>query len=223
MRNKPIPATLLLLAGGKGSRMGGNKLYLSHDGLPLIDRLLARTARLFAGAVLAVGAGEAPRVWKSLAPVIDSYNITVAEDRARGRGPLEGLFNSLSAARTEWGFLYACDMPAPQEAAIRTLWSLTPGDCDVSAVCLDGYLSATHAFYRKTCLQAVDETISGALDSGRGGAKIISFYEKTRLNVVREESFAHLPGWKRSFGNVNTREELREALTELEEGGARLF
>lgn len=214
MRNAKIPASLILLAGGKGSRMGGNKLYLSRDGLPLVKNLLDRLPHLFQEVVLSVGAGESGYAADVLAPLIATFQIIVTEDRASARGPLEGLFNSLSAMGGEWGFLYACDMPSPQEAAIRTLWACTPPQCDVSAVRLDGRLSALHAFYRKSCLKAIDCAISEAQGSRRGGAKIISFYDNIELNVVGEASFAHLPGWRKSFNNFNTPEELREIYSE---------
>lgn len=217
MRNAKIPASLILLAGGKGSRMGGNKLYLSRDGFPLVKNLLDRLAHLFQEVVLSVGTGESGYATDVLAPLIAAFQIIVTEDRASGRGPLEGLFNSLTAAGSEWGFLYACDMPSPQEAVIRTLWACTPPRCDVSAVRLNGRLSALHAFYRRSCLKTIDGAISDALNSRRGGAKIISFYDKIELNVVGEASFAHLPGWKKSFGNFNTPEELRDIYSALDD------
>lgn len=217
MRNAKIPASLILLAGGKGSRMGGNKLYLSMDGLPLVKNLLDRLGHLFQDVVLSVGAGESGRAADILAPLVAAYQIIITEDRAAGRGPLEGLFNALTAAGSEWSFLYACDMPSPQEAAIRTLWACTPPGCDVSAVRLDGHLSAMHAFYRKSCRKAIDNAISEALNSSRGGAKIVAFYDKIELNVVEETAFAHLPGWRKSFSNFNTQEEFRGIYSGLDD------
>ena len=213
MKNKKkIGATLLVLGGGKGERMGGNKFFLSVDGEPVARRMLTIGA-FFESVVFCVGFGEeeaAERVLRALGARV----ARVTEDRAPGRGPLEGLRQGLAAMETAWGFLLGIDMPGASEAAIRQMWALTGPDDDVSCFAENGRPNALHAFYRKTCLPQVDAALAGEKreksekKSARGGPKIISFYKDVRVREIVDADLAHLPGWRRSFDNFNSPEEL---------------
>ncbi|MDL2298046.1 molybdenum cofactor guanylyltransferase [Synergistaceae bacterium OttesenSCG-928-D05] len=211
--------SLLLLGGGEGSRMGGNKLFLSQDGAPLLAQLIGRLAPLFADIFLAVAAGEKEKILTAMPGLNTEYRVTLCEDRMPGRGPLEGLRNALAAMNTEWGFLYACDMPAPQEAVIRHQWSAVPHDSDVSCMRIDNHILALHAFYRKTCLPHIERALDAAEGQKRRGARIVSFYDQVRVQVLEEREISHLPGYKKSFENYNTPEELRMSLLNAELGG----
>ena len=209
---KRLPVSLLLLAGGRGRRMGGNKLYLTHEFSFLVENLLVRMSPLFSDIVLCIGSKEGETVKKLMSPLLEKYQIKLAEDRAAERGPLEGLHQGLNTMESEWGFLFGCDMPTPQEAVIRQIWSQTPPEAQVSAVRLDGYVMALHAFYRKDCTPTIDTAITQGMKEKRGGARIISFYDQIKLHVVDEKSLAILPGYKKSFANFNTPEELRKVI-----------
>lgn len=204
-----LNATLLLLGGGSGQRMGGNKLFLAVDGVPLLAAVAERTCNLFGDTVLCVGHGERAPAMARVGDIVRKYDMSIVEDRAEGRGPLEGLRQGLAAMRTEWGFLLGVDMPCVQEAVVRQMWATTPDAADVTIARQGGRLNALHAFYRATCLARIDGSLNGGARTGRGGAKILSFLDNVAVNVVEETAFAHLPGYRRSFENCNTRAELR--------------
>ncbi len=207
-KDSRIPASALVLAGGRGTRMGGNKLFLAQDGAPLLENLIARLAQVFREVVLCVGHAESGRARTLLSSFASARDVALAEDRAFGRGPIEGLRQGLSAMRAEWGFLIGCDMPTPQEAVIRQLWAATPVDADATVVRLDGYPMSLHAFYRKSCLPHIDRVMIDGPRTKRGGAKLTAFYADIALNVVEESTLAALPGYKKSFAGFNTQEEL---------------
>lgn len=202
-----LPASALLLAGGKGERMGGNKFFLTIDGEPLLGGLIARLALVFPEIVLCAGHGEIERAKSFLSPYERDVRLTFTEDRAPRRGPIEGLRQGLAAMRAQWGFLIGCDMPSPQEAVIRLMWAATR-DSDAVAARLDGYPMSLHAFYRKSCLPRIDRVIADGPHTIRGGPKITSFFADVRLRVIEELSLAALPVYRRSFAGYNTREEL---------------
>ncbi len=211
----PLPATALVLAGGRGCRMGENKLYTKVDGAFLLSRLLAKLAVCFSATLLCVGAGEAEQAAALLSPIPERFGASFAEDRAPGRGPLEGLRQGLAAMRTEWGFLLGVDMPALREDVVRAMWSSIPPGTEVAAPRIDGRLTALHAFYGKTCLPLVDAAQENAPKTARGGARIMSFYETARLHIVEEEIFSGLPDYRKSFENYNTKKELGDLLTHI--------
>lgn len=203
-----LPASALVLAGGRGTRMGGNKLFLAQDGAPLLENLIARLAQVFCEIVLCVGHGESGRASAFLSSFAGERGIALAEDRAPDRGPIEGLRQGLAAMRTDWGFLIGCDMPTPQEAVIRQMWATTPTDADATVARLDDYPMSLHAFYRKSCLPHIDRVMIDGPRTKRGGAKLTAFYADIRLNVVEEPTLAALPGYRKSFAGFNTQQEL---------------
>ena len=84
---------------------------------------------------------------------------------------------------------------------MRTMWTARRQDSDVICARLGGFLEPLHAFYSASCLPAVQE----ALISGQ--RKLKSFYDSVRVTVVEEITLSHLPGYRRSFMDVNTPEE----------------
>jgi molybdopterin-guanine dinucleotide biosynthesis protein A len=82
----------LVLAGGQGTRLGGvDKAFVVLDGVPLLDRLLARLGRQ-AGMVAISANGDPARFSK--------YGLAVLPDgRFAGKGPLAGVAAGLAWAR----------------------------------------------------------------------------------------------------------------------------
>ncbi len=213
-----LPAGALLLAGGRGTRMGGNKLFLSVEDVPLLERLLERMAPIFNEVVLCVGWDEEPATRTLFGGLLERYAVTVASDRVCGRGPIEGLRQGLAAMACEWGFLLGCDMPFLQEAVVRMLWKHTPAAAQVSAFRLDGYLMPLHAFYRRDCVSAIDGAIARAerrRSPLRGDLKLKAFYSDVTVHEVPEQTLAILPGYRKSFSGVNTPEELQGVSDEV--------
>ena len=192
-----LHASLLLLAGGRGSRMGGrNKLYLEVGGSLLIERTLRRISPLFSETLLLVACGEADAVRADFASLIGGYTVSLVEDRVRGRGPLEGLCRGLSRMSEEWGFLLGCDMPTPQEDTIRGLYRHCGNNTDAVIAELKGYLEPLHAFYNRRCAAAAERAIA------RGDRRIKQFYNDIRLTAVKEEALSG--DYEGSFFNLNT-------------------
>lgn len=99
---KPQFATACVLAGGRGRRMEGrDKLALSLGGERLLARI-ARQLRLHFSDILAIS---------SRPEAFDGLQYRVVPDTLGLGGPLAGLHAGLKAARSEWIYLVACDMP----------------------------------------------------------------------------------------------------------------
>lgn len=95
----PSGATGLILAGGKSSRMGQEKLALEVGGVPLISRVRA-ALEPSCREIIVVGNGA------------DTPGLRRVRDRRAGReGPLAGLEAGLGAASFTQVFVAAGDMP----------------------------------------------------------------------------------------------------------------
>src|SRR5437764_14574009 len=92
---------LVVLAGGKSSRMGRPKAWLPFHGQPMLARVLDRLAPLFEERVIVRAPGqELPEV-----------PARFVEDEEPGLGPLAGLLAGLSAVTRPLAFAVSCDAP----------------------------------------------------------------------------------------------------------------
>ena len=96
--------TGLILAGGRGQRLGGvDKGLQPWRGLPLVDHALARLAPQV-GAVMISANRNAPAYASRVARVL-------ADDSGDFPGPLAGILAGLRAASTPWLAVVPCDSP----------------------------------------------------------------------------------------------------------------
>jgi molybdopterin-guanine dinucleotide biosynthesis protein A len=96
--------TGLLLAGGRGRRVGGaDKGLLLLDGKPLALHTLRRLRPQVATVLISANRNAA--FYQQWAPVI-------ADEDDDLRGPLAGLLAALGACPTEWLAIAPCDVPA---------------------------------------------------------------------------------------------------------------
>lgn len=195
--DRKMEISAVVLAGGRGERMGKEKLFLSVDSTPLVERVL-RAVQLFAGEILlSVASRQVAPALGSLSDIIRKYGIRLVEDRAAGRGPLEGIASGLAFAKFKWSFVCACDMPFLSPDVIQMLWK--GGDQSASVILprIGGYLEPLHAFYSLRALSAARSLLD------RGERKISTLYDEVPVSIVEEEAFAGLYGFRRSFYNVN--------------------
>lgn len=118
-------ASLLIIAGGKSSRMGRDKRFLSYDGEGLLERLARRAAALpFAERCLCVEERT-----PALQDIAERYGLTLVEDGVQGRGPMEGLMRGLSKIEAGYALAVSCDMPFLELEALSPLLKAAKGGC----------------------------------------------------------------------------------------------
>lgn len=97
-------ATLVILAGGHGRRMGRPKALLEVAGKPILRHLLDEIH--WPGATLLVTSSRLPQP-----PGAEGFDRRV-EDDVDDQGPLRGLLTGLRHVRTPLAVIATCDMPA---------------------------------------------------------------------------------------------------------------
>jgi len=202
MHRKALPASLVILAGGKGQRIGTNKLFLAVNGSFLIEKIINRLSPLFEETIMSVGVGQTSIAEGILERLPSCRHVKLVEDDFDGRGPLEGLRCALRAQGTPWAFVMGCDMPYIKEEVVTFLWQFCKEDSDVVCARLRGFLEPLHAFYSHSCLSAVEKSMD------KGALSLKGFYDDARVFVVEEEKLALVDGYEISFMGINTKEEL---------------
>jgi molybdopterin-guanine dinucleotide biosynthesis protein A len=118
----------IVLAGGRSTRFGSDKLAASLDGVPLVRRAVEALTAVTDGVIVVLP----PGVERDDLP----EDVTVTHDAQEGEGPLAGLHTGLLAAvRTDQVIVAGGDMPELQPAVLRLLLD-TLDDASVDAVAL---------------------------------------------------------------------------------------
>ncbi len=212
-----LPVSAVVLAGGRGKRIGGNKLFLHVEGQAVLEVLLRRLSGWMAEMLLVVSPGEERAAEDLLEKLHRHEAVRVVQDRHGGLGPLAGLVRGMEAAQYDWIFALGCDMPDVHEAVARILWLrrlyLEAPWREYEAVLarIGGYLEPLHAFYRSSGR----DVFQGLLAQGR--RKIGDGFPEIAAAVVEEEDLSVIPGYRASFRNLNTSLQLAAWLRERRE------
>ena len=194
------PFTGVILAGGRSRRLGRNKALEEVGGIPLVSRVTT-VVESIASVVVLVVADDAQA---NVLPTPDDA-ITVL-DMHPDSGSLGGIFTGLTKAPTDWALVVACDMPFLNAQLLAYMSGLRE-NADIVIPVLDGWPEPTHAFYSKTCLSAMEES----LNSGR--LKITEFFASVTVKYLPQESIEAIDPERWSFFNVNTAYDLQKART----------
>lgn len=191
----------ILLVGGKSSRLGTDKARIKLDGRSAIAQQVAEKLLTLSDEVIVVTDGRR----------YDHLKVRWVSDVYLGAGPLGGLHSGLLAARSSHALVVACDMPFLNLALLRYMISL-PRDYDVLIPKLGHELEPLHAIYSRKCLQPIERLLKV------GRFKILDFFDQVIVRYLTEEEIERYDPDHRSFFNINTPDELIEAMTIIKKG-----
>jgi molybdopterin-guanine dinucleotide biosynthesis protein A len=118
-----------VLAGGRSTRFGADKLAAVHRGIPLLHHAVLRVGEV-CGEVAVVIAPGAP---EPTMPV--GAGVRFVHDAKEGDGPLAGLLSGLEGTSTELAIVAGGDMP-DLSAAVLVEMLRVAGEASVDAVAL---------------------------------------------------------------------------------------
>lgn len=130
--NQSPPITAVILAGGRGSRMGGaDKGLLRFQDRPLVEH--ARDAL----------APQVERILVSANRNVEQYGalgceVVQDEPTLAGAGPLAGIGAALERCQTDYLLTVPCDAPFLNEQLAIRLWRALQHDRSLAAVAHDG-------------------------------------------------------------------------------------
>jgi molybdopterin-guanine dinucleotide biosynthesis protein A len=119
----------IVLAGGRSSRFGRDKLAVQYHGRPLLHHAVFRLAEVCDEIVVVI----APDVAEPSMPM--SARVRAVRDDVEGEGPLAGAAAGLSALDAESALLVAGDMPELSVDVLREMIRIARG-VTVAAVAL---------------------------------------------------------------------------------------
>ena len=112
-----VLATGIVLAGGRSTRFGADKLAARIDGRPLLHHAILAVASVADEVVVVIGSdGARPSL-----PTDADVPVRVVRDAIAGRGPLAGLAAGLEAAHGSLALLVGGDQPWLSPAVLAEL------------------------------------------------------------------------------------------------------
>lgn len=195
--------TAVLLAGGRGERVGGDKANLVVGGETLLGRSLATLDRIGLPVVIALRQDQ-------VAP----HGRVVVRDVADVAGPLGGLIAALEAVTTEWAFLSAVDMPLLAPEVVPALFRLR-GPADVVIPRVAGRDHVLASLVRARVAPRLREA---SAEGERGVARALERLSPRYLTAVEllcDVELSRVDPALSSFANVNTPEDVASAESAL--------
>ena len=190
----------VILAGGRSRRLGRDKAVEPFGGQPLIRRVISQVEEFADEIVVSVADVE-----RAFELPLDEKHL-VAVDIYPEAGSLGGIYSGLYGSSHRWGLVVACDMPFLNRRLLEYMLSLRDG-CDAVVPMPGDYPEPTHALYSRACLPSIEARLKA------GNLKISGFFDEVRVRYVSEEEVRQFDPDLRSFFNVNSPEDLKEALS----------
>ena len=190
-------ATVIVLAGGKSSRMGADKRFVRMpDGRNLLTVAIEKARRVSTRVILSVAPGDT---------VSYVRGVELVQDEASALGPLSGLLSSLKRMKTRKAAVIPCDVPFLAVGLLSYLLRVSKG-FDV-AIPVWRQHQPLVGVYSKQVLPHLYQAIT------YGQLSIHMLLEDERLSVlrVRREELEEFGEPRMMFLNINTRKDLLRA------------
>ncbi len=188
----------IVLAGGKGLRLGQDKALETVGNKSLLQRVVSNLS-LFNCDVIIVTARE-----QSLLQSIDYPMLRMVTDTYPGKGALGGIYTGLAASDSFYNLVVACDMPFLNHDLLHYMMQLSLG-FDVVVPRLRDMVEPLHAVYSKDCLAPIESLLE------QGKLSITELFTLVRVRYVEAEEIDRFDTRHLSFFNINTEADLNMA------------
>lgn len=193
--------TGIILTGGEGKRFGKDKTEIKLNGELLIERIVSTLRKSF-GEVLIITTEKKLKIYERN---LSGLNVKVYPDVFPEKGAIGGIHSGLIFSSNYHSFFVGCDMPFLNSSLIEYFKKISEGN-DVVAAKFESGFEPLHAVYSKRCISYIEDMIK------KDNLRIFDFYNKVKLRIVREDEIRRYDPEKLSFFNINTEEDLKEAI-----------
>ena len=196
--------TGVVLAGGRGSRMGGrDKGLVELAGRPMVCQVLDVLAPQVDA--LLVNANRNAAQYRQL-----GYEV-IADRDGNYQGPLAGMLSGLRAARTPWAVFAPCDAPlTPVDLVARLGAARRRDDAELAVACDGVRLQPVFCLLATALADSIEAFLAG------GERKIDRWFAQHKMaSADFPEASADFPQGATLFANINTPDELAWAEEQL--------
>jgi len=193
-----LDLSCIVLAGGRGLRLGRNKALETIDHQTLIQRTVSSLLFLDAEIIVVTGAHNTEL------GVEDLGRVRVVLDAWPGRGPLVGIYTGLLNSRSEKNLVVACDMPFLNSRLIRFMAKASMG-YDAVVPRRGTEIEPLHSIYSNRCLIEVKNLLDEGVYSVR------ELLKRVKVRYIETQEIDCLDPQHLSFFNINNEDDLKRA------------
>jgi len=193
----------VILAGGRGRRIGSEKAFMEFFGKTLIERAVDLVQEVAQDVVVVARDEEQKAHLQSLVP---KSKANLVCDYVPDYGPVAALASGLESAEGEYALAVGCDLPFLNPSLIGELFRLVEGHDAAIPLREDGLLETLHAVY---CADRMALACRKAIENDQ--RRILAPLEGLQVACVPVGELRSLDPRLLSFFNINTGEDLAEA------------
>ena len=188
----------IVLAGGKGLRLGRDKVQEVVGSSNLLQRVVSQLGSFNNDIIVVTASG------KSLSQFSGYPRFRIVTDIYPGRGALGGIYTGLAVSNSLYNLVVACDMPFLNQALLRYMIQISSG-FDLVVPRVGDLVEPLHAVYSKSCLAPIE----GLLD--RGELRVSALFGLVKVRYVEADEIDSFDPKHLSFLNINTKADLAMA------------
>ncbi len=178
--------TGIILAGGKSTRMGSDKGFLSLNGMSFISGIVEAVKPLVS-TILLVGDNSD----------YDAFKLRRVEDIIKDAGPIAGLYSGLFHSETKYNMVLSCDIPLIKTSVLKLLIKEIDEQTDMVQLKSQNKTMPLVALYRKRCMYT---------------CKQLLLKDEKRLRKVADnlntKTITVAPEFEQYLQNINTKAQL---------------
>lgn len=180
--------TGIILSGGKSSRMGSDKGFISFNGKPFIQHVIEALEPLVSEIIIVSNHSD-----------YDAFNLRRIEDIITDAGPVSGISSGLKASKTIYNLVLSCDIPLIKSDVLQLIINQASEHADIIQVESHGKTMPLVGLYKTSCAETFIKLLNN--DERR---------LRYAVNQCRVKTIALPSELADCVMNVNTPEELKQ-------------
>ena len=188
----------IVLAGGRGLRLGRYKALVELDGESLVQRVVSKLSFLNSDIIIVLAKGQ------QLPQITGCQKLKIVTDAYPGSGPLIGIYTGLLNSESAYNLVVACDMPLLNQHLLGYMLKVSAG-FDVTIPRVGDFVEPLHAVYSKSCLEVIQKLL------GEDSLKIDRLLGMVRVRYIEVEEIDSFDPQHLSLFNINTEDDLKIA------------
>jgi len=164
----------IVLAGGRSTRLGRNKIIENIGNKSLLERVISQLT-YFKGSIFVVIGME-----KALQLFVSCPEVKIVSDLFPGKGSLGGIYTGLVESNSFINIVVAGDMPFLNKNLLNHMIEIING-FDIVVPRVEGKIEPLHAVYTKECIKPIEALLN------RGNLKIIDFFDSVKVKYIEKE------------------------------------
>ncbi len=187
----------IILAGGRSTRLGRNKVVEKIGSQSLIERVISSLS-IFQSEIIIVEAKNS-----NLPRLTDYSRLKVVQDIHPNRGSLGGIFSGLAASQSFHNLVVACDMPFLNVKLLRYMMDVAEGYDLIVPRMTPEIFEPLHAIYSLNCIAPLEMLIR------ENRFKILELFPLVKVRYLDIEEIDRFDPQHLSFFNINTEADLQ--------------